>query len=233
MDYKELLNIISRMINEHLNKGVGLNEFCRNCGLSAQVISKLRDNKASTPNPSTLIKIANGLKLPPTYFMDLLNYLNGQTKNDPRITHQIDTKIAKPSHNPKKDYEKHLVFKINDDELIQYVKSRFTDDHGRPKFVSINNNPEPFLVECFDESMIADGIKNTDFCLINPHEPVKDGDIVFVIHENDDPIIRKLKKSTNGVVLISSNSLFEPIFIENKNLSNWSFYKVVESRHKF
>jgi len=101
MDYDKLLSYISSEIKDHLNSGVGLNEFCRACDLSAAVMIKLRDGKSTAPKIETLSKLAKGFKLPESHFIDLLQFFNGQTTTDPRNPDDDDKPLI---YDPPDDY---------------------------------------------------------------------------------------------------------------------------------
>ena len=169
--------------------------------------------------------------------LDLFNYLDETLKKETRNKDAQfikDTqKSMEPFRYPSDNYEQRPVFKATGGKMKQYIADGFTGENGRLEWGYFKDMPRGFFVEVEGNSMIGAGIKDKDYCLINPHVEVKDGDIVLAVNGNTEATIKKFKKTTTGIFLSPSNPDFEPIFIESKEVEKWQFFKVVESRHKF
>lgn len=82
------------------------------------------------------------------------------------------------------------------------------------------------------EPRIVDG----DVVIVRLQDDVDNGDIAIVMVNGDEATCKKIKKTPEGVLLISINSNYEPMFytnreIEEKPVKIWG--KVVELRAKF
>lgn len=75
-----------------------------------------------------------------------------------------------------------------------------------------------------------------DVVIVRLQEDVNDGDVAIVIVNGDEATCKKIKKTPEGVMLISTNPDYEPMFYTNREISEkpvriWG--KVVELRAKF
>lgn len=69
---------------------------------------------------------------------------------------------------------------------------------------------------------------------IQPH--VENGEIAIVMINGNDATCKKVKKTTEGIMLISTNPAYEPMFYSNKQIENLPIRilgKVIELRAKF
>lgn len=74
-----------------------------------------------------------------------------------------------------------------------------------------------------------------DTVIIKVQEDVNDGEIAVVLINGDDATCKKIKKTPEGVMLISLNAAYEPMFYNNKSIEELPvriFGKVVELRRK-
>ncbi len=75
-----------------------------------------------------------------------------------------------------------------------------------------------------------------DVVIVKLQEDVENGDIAVVLVNGDEATCKKIKKTPEGVMLISTNPAYEPMFYSNKEIEEkpvriWG--KVVELRAKF
>ena len=75
-----------------------------------------------------------------------------------------------------------------------------------------------------------------DVVIVKIQNDVNDGDIAIVIVNGDEATCKKIKKTPEGVMLISTNPSYEPMFYTNREIVEkpvkiWG--KVVELRAKF
>ena len=74
-----------------------------------------------------------------------------------------------------------------------------------------------------------------DTVIIKVQSDVNDGEIAVVLINGDDATCKKIKKTPEGVMLISLNAAYEPMFFNNKSIEELPvriFGKVVELRRK-
>ncbi len=79
-------------------------------------------------------------------------------------------------------------------------------------------------------------MKKGDIVIVRRQDYADTGDTVIVMIGREEATCKKIKKTPEGVVLISTNSQFEPIFYSNKEIEElpvliWG--KVIELRAKF
>ena len=77
---------------------------------------------------------------------------------------------------------------------------------------------------------------NGDVVIVKLQDTVESGDIAIVMVNGDEATCKKIKKTPEGVMLISTNPAYEPMFYSNKEIEEkpvtiWG--KVVELRAKF
>ena len=79
-------------------------------------------------------------------------------------------------------------------------------------------------------------ISTGDVVIVRKQETVENGDIAIVLINGEDGTCKKIKKTPEGVMLISLNPAHEPIFYTNKEIEQLPVQiigKVVELRAKF
>ena len=75
-----------------------------------------------------------------------------------------------------------------------------------------------------------------DIVIVKIQSHIEDGEIAIVFVNGDDATCKKIKKTPNGIMLISNNPAFEPMFYSNEDIENLPVRvlgKVVELRGKF
>lgn len=80
--------------------------------------------------------------------------------------------------------------------------------------------------------MMMDG----DIVIIRAQESIENGEIAIVFVNGDDATCKKIKKTPEGVMLISVNPAYEPMFYSNKEIEELPVRilgKVVELRRPF
>ena len=75
-----------------------------------------------------------------------------------------------------------------------------------------------------------------DVVIVRLQETVNNGDIAIVLVNGDEATCKKIKKTPEGIMLISTNTAYEPMFYSNRDIETrpvriWG--KVVELRAKF
>ena len=75
-----------------------------------------------------------------------------------------------------------------------------------------------------------------DVVIVRIQETVESGDTAIVMINGDEATCKKIKKTPEGIMLISTNPAYEPMFYSNKQIEELPiriFGKVVELRGKF
>ena len=79
-------------------------------------------------------------------------------------------------------------------------------------------------------------ISEGDIVIVRLQSTIETGEIAIVIVNGDEATCKKIKKTPEGVMLISFNPAYEPMFYSNKEIEQLSvriWGKVVELRAKF
>ena len=82
------------------------------------------------------------------------------------------------------------------------------------------------------EPKMSDG----DVVIVRVQPDVESGELAIVMINGNDATCKKIKKTTEGIMLISTNPDYEPMFYSNKQIEELPiriFGKVVELRAKF
>lgn len=75
-----------------------------------------------------------------------------------------------------------------------------------------------------------------DVVIVRKQEDAESGDTVVVLVNGDDATVKKLKKMSDGIMLIPNNPAFEPLYFSAKEINELPVRiigKVVELRAKF
>lgn len=79
-------------------------------------------------------------------------------------------------------------------------------------------------------------IKDGDIVIVRQQPEVENGEIAIVLVNGNDATIKKIGKSSDGIMLVPNNPVFEPIFYNNEEIAELPVVilgKVVELRAKF
>lgn len=82
------------------------------------------------------------------------------------------------------------------------------------------------------EPKISDG----DVVIVRKQSDADDGDIVIALVNGDDAVVKRLKKYTDGIALISNNPIYDPMYFSNSEIKEKPVEiigKVKELRAKF
>ena len=79
-------------------------------------------------------------------------------------------------------------------------------------------------------------MKDGDVVIVRQQPEVENGEIAIVLVNGNDATIKKIGKSSDGIMLVPNNPAFEPIFYNNEEITELPVVilgKVVELRAKF
>lgn len=79
-------------------------------------------------------------------------------------------------------------------------------------------------------------MKDGDVVIVRQQPEVENGEIAIVLVNGNDATIKKIGKSSDGIMLVPNNPAFEPIFYNNEEIAELPVVilgKVVELRAKF
>lgn len=79
-------------------------------------------------------------------------------------------------------------------------------------------------------------ISNGDVVIVRKQSDADDGDIVIALVNGDDAVVKRLKKYTDGIALISNNPIYDPMYFSKSEIKEKPVEiigKVKELRAKF
>lgn len=97
------------------------------------------------------------------------------------------------------------------------------------------NQGEFFGLKIKGDSMYPT-LENGDVVIVRKQSTADNGDTVIVMVNGDDATCKKLEKTDNGIMLISTNTKYAPMFFSNEQISELPVVilgKVVELRQKY
>ena len=100
---------------------------------------------------------------------------------------------------------------------------------------SWKNQGEFFGLRIKDDSMKPD-INHGDTVIVRKQSTANNGDVVITLVNGDDVTCKKFEKLDNGIILISNNSEYSPMYFSNEEVTTKPVViigRVVELRRKF
>lgn len=100
---------------------------------------------------------------------------------------------------------------------------------------SWENQGEFFALKIKGDSMKPD-INNGDTVIVRQQSTANNGDVVIALVNGDDATCKKFEKLDNGIMLISNNSEYSPMYFSNEEVLTKPVViigRVVELRRKF
>lgn len=97
------------------------------------------------------------------------------------------------------------------------------------------NQGEFFALKIKGDSMEPRMISG-DVVIVRQQSSADSGDTVIVLINGDEATCKKLEKTSNGIMLISTNTKYSPMFFSNEQISELPVVilgKVVENRQKY
>ena len=101
--------------------------------------------------------------------------------------------------------------------------------------ISWQNQGEFFALKIKGDSM-EPRMESGDVVIVKQQSDANSGDTVIVLVNGDDATCKKLQKTDNGIMLVSTNPKYPPMFYSNEEISTKPVVilgKVVELRQKY
>lgn len=170
---------------------------------------------ASAPNNEMLVQLAS-------YFGVTTDYLLGQS-DDPT------PRQVKPK---RKGIKIPVLGRVQAGVPVEAVEHTLDYEEITPELAATG---EFFALQVRGTSMepkFSDG----DVVIVRKQQTAETGDIVIALTDGDDATIKRIKRTTEGMILTPTNPAFEPLFFSNfdiKALPIKIIGKVIELRAKF
>lgn len=174
----------------------------------------------SIPKPSTLERMAKGLRISPDEIMELAGYIeSSKTKNMVEFEQSklIDIPVvgiikAGPDGLAMQDYQG-TEFAMKDD---------------------LDSSFDYFWLIVTGDSMVGDGINDGDYALIKKTCEFNNGDICAVIVDGEEGTLKHVTKEPTSIVLAASNLKYQPrVFIGKEMNEIMIAGKLVRTMRKY
>ena len=204
-----IMNFSERLKDLRKKHKITQEDLAKIIGVERSSIGKY-ESSTTIPSNETLIKIAN-------YFNVSTDYLLG---NDKELK---TTKKGKAI--PVFSHVAAGVPISAIEDIVDYEE--ITED--------LANSGEYFGIVIKGDSM-EPRMTTGDVVIVKSQTTAETGDIAIVMIENENATCKKIKKTPEGIMLISLNPIYEPMFYSNKEIEQLPIKilgKVVELRAKF
>ena len=193
------------MINEELNNLIELaqgnrtqNQYALNSGVNSSFITKIIKGERK-PSPVILKKLANRAYNGITYemFMRAAGYLDADVKISKSKGIKIPVLGVIPAGVPIEAIE----------EILDYEE--ITEDLAR--------TGDFFALRVSGDSMAPQILEN-DIVIIKKQEDCENNDICAVIVNGYNATLKRIKKDTNGIMLVPYNQAYEPTYYSKEQV---------------
>ena len=202
------MTLYERIVLLCSKNGVKPTVACTEAGISRNAVTELKSGRANSMSGNNLNKLAD-------YFGVTVDYLVGNTPAPKGggvmvpVYGRIAAGIPMEAITDIEDYEEISEALAKQGE---YLALTIHGESMEPKF--------------------SEG----DVIIVRKQETCEDGEICAVMVNGDDATCKKVRRTPEGVVLISTNPAFDPMFFSNKQIEELPVRilgKVVELRAKF
>ncbi len=209
-----------------------LREFAAKCGTSHSYISMLEDGKNSktgepmTPTLATLKKISSALSIS-------LNDLMMMSDDMPVKLDSVDNTRNFDYYNT---INRAVRIPVYGSVAAGIPLEAITDIEDYEEITEEMAKSGKYAALKIKGSSMEPRFTEGDVVIVRLQDDVDNGDIAIVIVNGDEATCKKIKKTPEGVMLISTNPAYEPMFYSNREIEEkpvriWG--KVVELRAKF
>lgn len=208
-----------RVKKERVKKGYSLDELAKRAGYSSRTsIFRIEKNEIN-PTQSKIKSIANALDVSPSYLMGWVdvdgNFIEEKPTNQKPKWVKIPVLGTVIAGMPVEAIE----------DIIDYeeIPEEWT------------KKGDFFGLQIKGDSM-APRIEEKDVVIVRKQNNADTGDIVIALINGDEATCKRLKKVNGGIMLISNNPIYEPLFFSEKDIIEKPVTiigKVVELRAKF
>lgn len=200
-------NKLGEFIRQKRGK-LSLRDFASKFGISHTMIDCIekgfdpRTKKPIHPTVEILSKIARGLSIPVSYLAALAN----GDENDPAInqpeypvmTRKVPVVGTVKCGPGDYSYEEPLGY--------EYINDKYKGD-----IIALRTK---------GDSMKDLGIKEGDLAFIRLQPDVEDGDVCVVIINQDEGMLKRMRKFKDGIILESANADYAPIIVTGEDLND-------------
>lgn len=199
-------------------KGLSQKEVAAALGLPPTTYGGYENNKRE-PNSEILIAIAD-------YFQCSIDYLIGKTSAR-ELLHSISPIEYKPNSMIPIPVVGKVAAGYNclAETNIEYYE--LVDSE------TINSGYEYIWLKVKGDSMEPE-IKEDDLVLVRLQDTIDNGDYAVIIVDNEDGLVKKIKREKNSIALISINPYYPPRMFKGIEMQRINIVgKVIESKRKF
>lgn len=203
-----------------------LRDFAARCGTSHSYISMLEEGKNSktgepiTPSLATLVKISRAMDLTLHELVTLVDDMPVE------LSHPAISNISKGAKSIPVYGSVAAGIPLNAIQDIEDYEEIAEDMARSGEYAALKIKGNSMLPR----------FTPGDVVIVRLQDDVDSGDIAIVLVNGDEATCKKIKKTPEGVMLISTNPDYEPMFYSNQEITDlpvriWG--KVIELRAKF
>ncbi|MBR2908063.1 MAG: LexA family transcriptional regulator [Clostridia bacterium] len=204
-------------------KGVAPTVVCQEIGLSAAAFSKWTDE--SIPRAATLQKLAD-------YFHVSVPYLRGETQ----FRHTLDLQLFAERTEPAPPRTRGVKIPVFGSVAAGIPIEAITDIEDYEEISEDLAATGEFVALKIKGDSMEPTLLAGDVVIVRVQDTIENGEIAIVLVNGDEATCKKIKKTPEGVMLISLNAAYDPMFYTNAEIESLPvriFGKVVEMRRAF
>lgn len=208
---------ISNIIKEYRkNKKLSLRQFAKNSGISSSYLSLIESDETKSPTFETLCKIAKGMSIDINQLVEMMDE-DTVVSVKPKMSSGIKIPVLGRviAGIPIEAVEEILDYEEIDEKMAR--------------------TGEFFALQIKGDSM-APIISPGDIIIIRKQDDVDNGQIGIILVNGDEATVKKVIKKENGIMLVSNNPAYDPMFFDQNDIETKPVRivgKVVELRKKF
>jgi len=194
-------------------------EVAAAAGIAESNISRLKKGIYEQPKAIVLEQLSQTLGLYPAYLQDLWNWCKGISDIHPNKMDKLRTELRVSERTSDVIYKtEHRVpvYTAQCGDFIDWTDGSHPAGHSDEYALSNTKDPNAFFVRATGESMTNPngGINEGDLLLVEPSQPIENGDIVFCRHDEEGCSVKRyFKQDDDTVVLAPMNERYPPYLL--------------------
>ena len=224
-----MCTLYDRIVALCKNRGVTASRMCLDLGLSKSTMSNMKNGRTIGLSTPTAQKIAS-------YFGVSVGYLLGEEESNVERAADVAIRMATDTKFADAIQKRGVRIPVYGNVAAGIPIEAITDiDDYEEITQEMASNGDYIALRIHGDSM-SPRMTDGDIIIVRLQDDVDSGDTAVVMINGGDATCKKIKKTEDGVMLISTNPMYEPMFFSNKEILELPIRvlgKVVELRAKF
>jgi repressor LexA len=222
-------NLYENIIRLCDKQGIKGAKLCTDTGISKGLLTDLKMGRRTGVSAVTAQKIAS-------YFGVSVGYLLGEEESNVERAADVAVRMATDPKFAETIQKRGVRIPVYGNVAAGIPIEAITDiDDYEEITQEMASNGEYIALRIHGDSM-SPRMTDGDIIIVRLQDDVDSGDTAVVMINGGDATCKKIKKTEDGVMLISTNPQYEPMFFSNKDIIELPIRvlgKVVELRAKF